>query len=161
MYCAQCPPRRRGRALSRFVTDPAVPVTNNGSERYIRPVKTQLKISGCHCATTDAHRRHRVAAHPRIHLHRPKTWRRYPHRTARRDHRKFLATTTTRSGLNSYLNSFFVFGSHLLTENGKEINGEVQPAAYIVLTCALQQIENRRRRLRGCFVGGQTDGVAH
>jgi len=31
-----------------------VPFTNNGSERDPRPVKTQLKISGCHRATTGA-----------------------------------------------------------------------------------------------------------
>jgi transposase len=31
-----------------------VPATNNGSERDLRPAKTQLKISGCHRSTSGA-----------------------------------------------------------------------------------------------------------
>jgi len=31
-----------------FTIDLAVTFSNNGSERDLRPVKTQLKISGCH-----------------------------------------------------------------------------------------------------------------
>ena len=34
--------------ILRFVHDTQVPFTNNGSERDLRPAKTQLKISGCH-----------------------------------------------------------------------------------------------------------------
>src|SRR5680860_1392108 len=40
--------------ILRFTDDLAVPFTNNGSERDLRPVKTQVKISGCHRATTGA-----------------------------------------------------------------------------------------------------------
>jgi len=48
--------RLRGREeeILRFTTDLAVPFTNNGSERDLRPVKTQIKISGCHRAATGA-----------------------------------------------------------------------------------------------------------
>ena len=38
----------------RFTVDFAVPATNNAAERDLRPVKTQLKISGCHHAETGA-----------------------------------------------------------------------------------------------------------
>ena len=38
----------------RFTTDLAIPATNNHAERDLRPIKTQLKISGCHAATTGA-----------------------------------------------------------------------------------------------------------
>jgi transposase len=37
-----------------FTTDLTVPFSNNGSERDLRPVKTQLKISGCHRSATGA-----------------------------------------------------------------------------------------------------------
>jgi transposase len=37
-----------------FTTDLEVPFSNNGSERDLRPVKTQLKISGCHRSATGA-----------------------------------------------------------------------------------------------------------
>lgn len=40
--------RDRETEILRFTDDLAVPFTNNGSERDLRPVKTQLKISGCH-----------------------------------------------------------------------------------------------------------------
>ena len=46
--------RDRAKEILRFTVDLAVPFTNNGSERDLRPVKTQLKISGCHRATTGA-----------------------------------------------------------------------------------------------------------
>ncbi|MGI8947596.1 MAG: IS66 family transposase [Ornithinimicrobium sp.] len=46
--------RDRETEILRFTVDLAVPFTNNGSERDLRPVKTQLKISGCHRATTGA-----------------------------------------------------------------------------------------------------------
>jgi hypothetical protein len=46
--------RDREPEILRFTTDLAVPFTNNGSERDLRPVKTQIKISGCHRATTGA-----------------------------------------------------------------------------------------------------------
>jgi transposase len=46
--------RDRAEEILRFTVDLAVPFTNNGSERDLRPVKTQLKISGCHRATTGA-----------------------------------------------------------------------------------------------------------
>lgn len=46
--------RDREADILRFVDDLAVPFTNNGSERDLRPVKTQLKISGCHRAATGA-----------------------------------------------------------------------------------------------------------
>jgi len=46
--------RDREEEVLRFTEDLAVPFTNNGSERDLRPVKTQLKISGCHRATTGA-----------------------------------------------------------------------------------------------------------
>lgn len=38
----------------RFTVDLAVPATNNQAERDLRPVKTQVKISGCHASTTGA-----------------------------------------------------------------------------------------------------------
>lgn len=37
-----------------FTTDLQVPFSNNGSERDLRPVKTQLKISGCHRSAAGA-----------------------------------------------------------------------------------------------------------
>lgn len=46
--------RDREPEILRFTTDLTVPFTNNGSERDLRPVKTQLKISGCHRATSGA-----------------------------------------------------------------------------------------------------------
>lgn len=46
--------RDRQDQILRFADDLAVPFTNNGSERDLRPVKTQLKISGCHRSTTGA-----------------------------------------------------------------------------------------------------------
>jgi transposase len=46
--------RDREAEILRFTVDLAVPFTNNGSERDLRPVKTQLKISGCHRAATGA-----------------------------------------------------------------------------------------------------------
>ena len=46
--------RDREDEILRFTTDLAVPFTNNGSERDLRPVKTQIKISGCHRAATGA-----------------------------------------------------------------------------------------------------------
>lgn len=46
--------RDRETEVLRFAHDLAVPFTNNGSERDLRPVKTQIKISGCHRATTGA-----------------------------------------------------------------------------------------------------------
>jgi transposase len=46
--------RDREPEILRFATDVAVPFTNNGSQRDLRPVKTQLKISGCHRAATGA-----------------------------------------------------------------------------------------------------------
>jgi transposase/uncharacterized coiled-coil protein SlyX len=46
--------RDREPEILRFATDLAVPFTNNGSERDLRPIKTQLKISGCHRAATGA-----------------------------------------------------------------------------------------------------------
>jgi transposase/uncharacterized coiled-coil protein SlyX len=46
--------RDRQAEILRFATDPTVPFTNNGSERDLRPVKTQIKISGCHRSTTGA-----------------------------------------------------------------------------------------------------------
>lgn len=38
----------------RFTGDLAVPATNNQAERDLRPIKTQLKISGCHASKTGA-----------------------------------------------------------------------------------------------------------
>jgi transposase/uncharacterized coiled-coil protein SlyX len=46
--------RDREPEILRFTTDLDVPFTNNGSERDLRPVKTQIKISGCHRAATGA-----------------------------------------------------------------------------------------------------------
>ena len=46
--------RDREAEVLRFTDDLAVPFTNNGSERDLRPAKTQLKISGCHRSTTGA-----------------------------------------------------------------------------------------------------------
>lgn len=46
--------RDRETEILRFAHDLTVPFTNNGSERDLRPVKTQIKISGCHRATTGA-----------------------------------------------------------------------------------------------------------
>ncbi len=46
--------RDREDEILRFTGDLDVPFTNNGSERDLRPIKTQIKISGCHRATTGA-----------------------------------------------------------------------------------------------------------
>lgn len=46
--------RDRQDEILRYTDDLAVPFTNNGSERDLRPVKTQLKISGCHRASSGA-----------------------------------------------------------------------------------------------------------
>lgn len=46
--------RDREAEILRFTKDLNVPFTNNGSERDLRPIKTQLKISGCHRSTTTA-----------------------------------------------------------------------------------------------------------
>lgn len=46
--------RDREPEILRYTNDLTVPFTNNGSERDLRPVKTQLKISGCHRATSGA-----------------------------------------------------------------------------------------------------------
>lgn len=46
--------RARQPDILRYTTDLEVPFTNNGSERDLRPVKTQIKISGCHRSTTGA-----------------------------------------------------------------------------------------------------------
>jgi len=46
--------RDREEQILRFTVDLDVPATNNGSERDLRPVKTQIKISGCHRAATGA-----------------------------------------------------------------------------------------------------------
>ena len=46
--------RNRENEILRFTGDLAVPFTNNGSERDLRPIKTQLKISGCHRSTAGA-----------------------------------------------------------------------------------------------------------
>ncbi len=46
--------RDRPAQILRFAKDLDVPFTNNGSERDLRPVKTQLKISGCHRASSGA-----------------------------------------------------------------------------------------------------------
>ena len=35
-----------------FLTNPAVPPTNNDSEKALRPAKTKLKVSGCFRAET-------------------------------------------------------------------------------------------------------------
>ena len=46
--------RDREEEILRFSADLSAPLTNNGSERDLRPVKTQIKISGCHRATSGA-----------------------------------------------------------------------------------------------------------
>jgi transposase len=46
--------RDRDAQVLRFARDLAVPFTNNQAERDLRPVKTQIKISGCHRSTTGA-----------------------------------------------------------------------------------------------------------
>jgi transposase len=47
--------RDQAHAVLRFADDPRhVPFTNNCGERALRPVKTQLKISGCHQSTDGA-----------------------------------------------------------------------------------------------------------
>jgi transposase len=38
-----------------FARDLTVPFTNNQAERDLRPIKTQLKISGCHRSADTAH----------------------------------------------------------------------------------------------------------
>ena len=40
--------RKREAEILRFTEDLAMPATSDGSERDLRPAKTQLKISGCH-----------------------------------------------------------------------------------------------------------------
>jgi hypothetical protein len=47
--------RDQAHSILRFADDPRhVPFTNNCGERALRPVKTQLKISGCHHSETGA-----------------------------------------------------------------------------------------------------------
>jgi hypothetical protein len=46
--------RDREPEILRFTEDLAVPFTNNGGERDLRPVKTQVNISSCHRATAGA-----------------------------------------------------------------------------------------------------------
>jgi transposase len=46
--------RDREEQILLFTNDLTVPFSNNGSERDLRPVKTQLKISGCHRSATGA-----------------------------------------------------------------------------------------------------------
>jgi hypothetical protein len=48
------PAPRSPRRLLRFVTDPAVPFDNNGSERTIRMPKLRVKVSGSMRTTTGA-----------------------------------------------------------------------------------------------------------
>jgi transposase len=46
--------RDRAEEYLRFTRDRHVPATNNQDERDLRPVKTQIKISGCHQSETGA-----------------------------------------------------------------------------------------------------------
>lgn len=46
--------RERRADYLRFTVDLAVPATNNQGERDLRPVKTQIKISGCHASQAGA-----------------------------------------------------------------------------------------------------------
>lgn len=47
--------RDRSADVLRFADSPGlVPFTNNAGERALRPVKTQVKISGCHQSETGA-----------------------------------------------------------------------------------------------------------
>ena len=46
--------RDRHEQVLRFAHDPTVPFSNNQAERDLRPVKTQIKISGCHRSATGA-----------------------------------------------------------------------------------------------------------
>jgi hypothetical protein len=46
--------RERAHDYLRFVHDLHVPATNNQGERDLRPVKTQVKISGCHQSSDGA-----------------------------------------------------------------------------------------------------------
>lgn len=46
--------RDRAEQYLRFTRDLGVPATNNQGERDLRPVKTQIKISGCHQSDTGA-----------------------------------------------------------------------------------------------------------
>lgn len=45
--------RIKGQYL-RFTVDLAVPATDNAAERDLRPIKTQVKISGCHASQAGA-----------------------------------------------------------------------------------------------------------
>jgi len=72
--------RNQAHAVLRFADDPRhVPFTNNCGERALRPVKTQLKISGCHQSADgatawlavrsylDSARKHGISAFEAIH----------------------------------------------------------------------------------------------
>ena len=45
--------KHRGHVFT-FLTNPAVPPTNNDSEKALRPVKTKLKVNGCFRAEAGA-----------------------------------------------------------------------------------------------------------
>lgn len=55
--------RHRDEEVLRFARDLTVPFTNNQAERDLRPVKTQIKISGCHRSETGARNWLRIRAY--------------------------------------------------------------------------------------------------
>ena len=113
---------QRDKQVLLFAQDLTVPYSNNQAERDLRPVKTQMKISGC--ARSETHARAWLP-HPRLHLHRTQEPRQRHHRTTRRDHRKPLHTYGSRQRLNGYVLLLFVILGDEVIANRHDLDADV------------------------------------
>ena len=86
--------RDRRDDVLRFTTDTSIWPTNNISERGVRPLKTQQKISG-RLASDDITQDR--PGHPQLHRHRPQARQERHGRPARPHARQALATARTRA----------------------------------------------------------------